>query len=182
VDKESVRRETLHKLSLLSNEQILSFSFALTNQIIKFFHSFPELTGHIGAAYLPLRTEIAPVYQELLHKLALNIAFPILVEGEMRFGIPQGMPRGGTWLDPPYVVVDPSWIMVPGVAFDLKGGRVGRGKGYYDRYLEPSSSLRLGLAWSEQILERVPVESHDCHMDYLITEKFCWDVTQQKRF
>jgi len=160
----------------------VALSFSLTNQLIKLLHSLPELIGQIGAAYLPLRAEVAPVYQELLHKIPLDLAFPVLIEGEMSFGIPQGMPKGGTWLDPPYSLVEPQWFLVPGVGFDLNGARLGRGKGFYDRYLEERIGLRIGLAWSEQIIERIPVESHDCHMDFIITESFCWDVSQQKRF
>ncbi len=100
----------------------------------------------------------------------------------MKFGVPQGMPKGEAWLDPPYVVVEPKWILVPGIGFDLKGGRLGRGKGFYDRYLEEKESVRIGIAWTEQLVDKVPLESHDCHMDFIITEEFCWDVKQHKRF
>lgn len=182
MDKASLRNELLRKLSLLSNDEIVGLSFSLTNQIIKLLHSLPELTGQIGAAYLPLKNEIAPIYQELLHKVPVDLAYPVLINGEMGFGISQGLPRGGTWMDPPFVQVEPQWILVPGVGFDLNGGRLGRGKGFYDRYLEDKMALRIGLAWSEQIVDKVPVESHDSHMDYIITEKFCWDVEQQKKF
>lgn len=182
MDKEGLRKELLGKLSLLSNEEILAASFSLTNQLIKLLHSIPELVGQIGAAYLPLKAEVAPVYQELLHKIPLDLAFPILKNGEMSFGIPHGLPKGGTWLDPPYSEVEPLWFLVPGVGFDLKGARLGRGKGFYDRYFEERSGLRIGLALSGQIVEKIPVESHDSHMDFIITESFCWEVSQQKRF
>jgi 5,10-methenyltetrahydrofolate synthetase len=182
VEKDSLRAELLGQLSSLSDEQLSLLSFSLTNQLIKFFNTLPELNGQIGAAYLPLKAEIAPVYQELLHQIPLTLAYPVLIQGEMVFGIPQGLPRGSTWMDPPYSLVDPEWIFVPGVGFDLTGARLGRGKGYFDQYLEDSLALRIGLAWSGQIKEKIPVESHDCHMDYIITESFCWDVAEQKRF
>lgn len=172
----------LGKLSLLSNDQVLSLSFALTKQLVKFLHTYPELKAQIGSAYLPLKAEVAPAYQVLLHEVPLNLAFPVLLEGDMGFGIPQGMPKGGTWMDPPYALVTPEWVLVPGLAFDLNGARLGRGKGYYDRYLESNDAIRIGLAWTEQILENIPMESHDCHMDFIITDDFCWDVDQQKRF
>lgn len=182
MDKVSLRTELLKKLSSLSNDKITELSLSLTHQLIKLLHSIPELADHVGAAYLPFRAEIAPVYQELMHKHPVDLAFPVLEKGAMAFGIPQGIPKGGTWMDPPYALVEPQWILVPGVAFDLEGARLGRGKGFYDRYLEDKPALRIGIAWSEQIVEKVPVESHDCHMDYLITESFCWNVSQQKRF
>lgn len=137
--------------------------------------------SQIGAGYLPLKAEIAPVYQELLREVPLVLAFPVLLQGRMQFAIPQGMPRGATWLEAPYHLVQPQWLMVPGVGFDDAGARLGRGKGFYDRYLEDQEVIKIGLAWSEQILEKVPVESHDTFMDFIITEKFCWNVNQQKR-
>lgn len=182
MEKSNVRKQLVGKLSSLSNDQVLTLNFSLTKQLIKFLQTYPELKGQIGSAYLPLKLEVAPVYQELLHHLPLDLAFPVLIEGEMKFGIPQGMPRGGTWMDPPYVLVEPKWVLVPGLGFDFSGARLGRGKGFYDRYLENQQALRIGLAWTEQIVEKIPVEGHDCHMDFIITEDFCWNVDQQKRF
>ena len=182
MDKVSLRNELLTKICSLSNETIQSLSFSLTHQLVKFFESFPALSGQVGAGYLPLKSEIAPVYQELFKSAPVSLAYPILVDGLMHFGLPQGLPKGGIWLNPPYVQVEPSWVLVPGVGFDLQGARLGRGKGYYDRYLQDRDVLKIGLAWSEQVVSKVPVESHDSHMDFLITEKYCWDVNQQARF
>lgn len=131
---------------------------------------------------MPLKAEIAPAYQELLKAYPCSLAFPILHEGEMLFGIPNGMPKGTTWLEPPYVPADPEWMLVPGVGFDFKGARLGRGRGFYDRYLSDKNVLTIGLAWTEQIVSKVPVEQHDCHMDFLITEEYCWDVSRQEKF
>lgn len=182
MDKVSLRNELLTKISLLSNETIQSLSFSLTNQLVKFLESFPTLSGQIGAGYLPFKSEIAPVYQELFKSVPVSLAYPILVEGQMHFGLPQGIPKGGTWLSPPYVEVEPSWLLVPGVGFDLAGARLGRGKGFYDRYLQDRNVVKIGLTWTEQIVSKIPVESHDSHMDFLITEKYCWDVNRQTRF
>lgn len=143
---------------------------------------YPELTGKIGAGYMPLKSEIAPVYQELFRAIPMTISFPINKAGVMSFGVPEGIPRGGIWLDPPYHEVTPEWFFVPGVGFDLAGKRLGRGKGFYDRYLENSGAIKIGLAWSGQLKDGIPVESHDCHMDFIITENFCWDVNQQNKF
>ena len=182
MSKEVLRAQLLKSLSLLSEDEIKSLSISLTNQIIKFFKLNPDLTSQIGSAYLPLKAEIAPVYQMLLQAMPMALSFPVLEGTQMHFAIPDGMPRGGVWLDRPYHKVVPDWILVPGVAFDLSGNRLGRGKGYYDRYLENSGALRVGLAWTEQMKEKIPVESHDCHMDFIITEKFCWDIAQQIKF
>lgn len=143
---------------------------------------YPELSTQIGAGFLPLKAEIAPVYQVLLHAVPLTIAYPISKDGVMSFAIPNGMPHGEIWLKGPYHEVKPDWLFIPGVGFGLDGSRLGRGKGYYDRYLADSKALRLGVCWSEQLNQELPVESHDCRMDFIITEKFCWDVKQQVKF
>ena len=61
-------------------------------------------------------------------------------------------------------------IIVPGVAFDRKGGRLGHGKGYYDRFLELTSAFRLGLTFNCQLLETVPTELHDVPMNAILSE------------
>ncbi len=60
-------------------------------------------------------------------------------------------------------------ILVPGVAFDVSGGRVGRGAGFYDRLLSRITGPRCGVAFDEQIVDTVPSESHDLTMDYILT-------------
>ena len=62
-------------------------------------------------------------------------------------------------------------IVVPGVAFDRTGNRLGMGAGYYDRFFSRTShSVRLGLAWDCQVVTAVPCEPHDIRMHYLLTE------------
>lgn len=62
-------------------------------------------------------------------------------------------------------------IIVPGVAFDRKGNRIGMGKGYYDRFLAGQKGVpRVALAYSEQVLDRVPKEPYDEGVDWIITE------------
>ena len=63
-------------------------------------------------------------------------------------------------------------VMVPGVAFDPRGGRMGQGKGYYDRLLarvRPDAPL-VALAFDCQIFPEIPVAEHDVFMDTVITE------------
>jgi 5-formyltetrahydrofolate cyclo-ligase len=64
-------------------------------------------------------------------------------------------------------------VMVPGVAFDRRGGRMGHGKGYYDKLLEharPGTPL-VALAFECQLFADLPMQPHDVFMDKIITEK-----------
>ncbi|WP_277677891.1 5-formyltetrahydrofolate cyclo-ligase [Gracilibacillus dipsosauri] len=61
-------------------------------------------------------------------------------------------------------------IIVPGIAFDREGNRIGYGGGFFDRYLKGYQGLKIALAAKVQVLERIEAESHDIPIDYLITE------------
>ena len=76
--------------------------------------------------------------------------------------------------------VDPAeieLILVPGVAFDLHGGRMGRGKGYYDRFFARCPhALRAAVTTSLQIVEQIPLEPWDVAMHYIITDSRTYEV------
>ena len=59
--------------------------------------------------------------------------------------------------------------IVPGVAYDLKKNRLGRGKGYYDRFFKRKKTLKIGVGFDFQIIDLVPVNSHDKRLDRIIT-------------
>ena len=62
-------------------------------------------------------------------------------------------------------------VVCPGVAFTADGRRLGRGRGYYDRYLgDPAfRGVRVGVCYAHQLVDDLPVEPHDVFMDYVIT-------------
>ena len=63
-------------------------------------------------------------------------------------------------------------VVVPGVAFDLHGHRLGYGRGFYDRQLlnKPAETVSVGLCFDLQLCESLPAESHDQVLDYIATE------------
>jgi len=60
--------------------------------------------------------------------------------------------------------------IIPGLAFDQRGYRLGRGGGTYDRYLKESSCLKIGMCFKFQLVEKLPNEDHDVRMDKIICE------------
>ncbi|MBE7030373.1 MAG: 5-formyltetrahydrofolate cyclo-ligase [Ruminococcaceae bacterium] len=64
-------------------------------------------------------------------------------------------------------------VVIPGIAFDLSGNRIGFGKGYYDKFLstQKNNPLKIGLCHDFQLLSDIPSEPHDFCMDYIITER-----------
>lgn len=61
-------------------------------------------------------------------------------------------------------------IVVPAVAYDRNGNRVGRGRGYYDRLLESSKAMKIGVGYDFQLVDEVDVEPHDVPVDMVITQ------------
>ena len=88
-----------------------------------------------------------------------------------RFQVPE--PRMGC---PPMALNQLDLILVPGVAFDLNGRRLGRGKGFYDRLLSEVRGVCCGVLFEEQLVPQIPVEPHDVRLNCLVTPKRWHDV------
>ena len=67
-------------------------------------------------------------------------------------------------------VARPDVWLVPGLAFDRNGNRLGRGKGYFDALLEQARGVKIALTHDFQLLAEVPIEAHDIRMDFIVTE------------
>lgn len=86
--------------------------------------------------------------------------------GDLEEG-PLGIPEpAGPALDPGALDV----VLVPGLAFDPDGNRLGRGGGHYDRFLPTTDAWACGLAFRFQVVDRVPSEAHDAPVDAVATE------------
>lgn len=72
----------------------------------------------------------------------------------------------------PYFYHKDDTIIVPLRAFDDKGHRLGRGKGYYDRFLGKFPMNTIGVAYNEQLINGLITEIHDIPLNYIITERF----------
>ena len=69
-------------------------------------------------------------------------------------------------------------ILVPGVAFDPRGRRLGRGRGFYDRLLVVAHGIKCGVAFDEQIVDAVPAGRLDVWMDFVLTPTRCVKVEE----
>ena len=61
-------------------------------------------------------------------------------------------------------------IVIPGIAFDAKGNRLGYGHGYYDKFLAKTKAFKVALAYDLQLVPSIPNESHDIPVDVIVTE------------
>jgi 5-formyltetrahydrofolate cyclo-ligase len=82
----------------------------------------------------------------------------------------------GRLVSVPEADVDATWpdvVIVPGLAFTATGDRLGQGGGWYDRFLADvrAACTVIGVCFSEQLVDVVPVEAHDIRMDHVVTEQ-----------
>ena len=128
-------------------------------------HTLPEALGHGKRVVVPWCV-VETNTLELFHLTDMTE----LVEGAYKILEPKPELR-----HLPNKVVRPQeldLVMVPGTAFDLRGGRMGQGKGYYDRLLStarPNAPL-VGMAFDCQVFDEIPVAPHDVFMDLVLTE------------
>lgn len=85
------------------------------------------------------------------------------------FDIPEPDPAKTSRVDGKEIDV----VVLPGSVFDIEGGRLGYGGGYYDRFLvnDAPQACRIGLAFELQVVPAVPLEPHDQRLDYLVTDE-----------
>ena len=83
-----------------------------------------------------------------------------------RFGILEPKPEATR----PATTAQIDAALVPGLAFDETGNRLGRGLGHLDRLLQGTSGVKIALAFDFQVLDEVPTEAHDIRVDFIVTE------------
>ncbi len=77
--------------------------------------------------------------------------------------------------------VEPDVLVVPGLAFSWEGERLGRGKGFYDSYLQKFKGASVGICTSEQMTSQIPVEPHDRRVQHLVTDEGYWKFCSQNK-
>ncbi len=86
-----------------------------------------------------------------------------LIQG--KFGISEPPPHA------PRAEAKADLILVPGLAFDPAGGRLGRGGGFYDRFLAGFEGVKVGVCFPELVVDEIPMEEHDVRMDFVVTSE-----------
>jgi 5-formyltetrahydrofolate cyclo-ligase len=80
----------------------------------------------------------------------------------------------------PIGIAEIDFMVVPGVAFDLHGNRLGRGGGYYDRLLDGFQGVSAAVAFDFQVLDHIPSDPHDIPVDFLVTETQTAEVPNER--
>ncbi len=185
--KKDLRVRVRSILSQIEERELVKKSELVSSNLHGFFNGNaaldkvipPKEEGFFLGGFAPLRDE--PNWLICLEEVLKGlIAFPGLDNsGNMLFykadtdDLVLTESFGAPVLTPPLdnLIVCPKLILVPGLAFGENGSRLGRGKGFYDKYLENFSGLKIGVCFSEQIFEELPMEPNDVFVDYIVTDK-----------
>ncbi len=180
--KHKIRKEIRHKFKAYSSLEKSGKSAIIKN---KLFNEEEFKRARVVMFYVSLKDEVDTLIMidEAL-KAGKRVAVPVILKEEKRliageihnrledlesqhFGIYQ--PRQDRVKEVPLDDID--LIVVPGVAFDRKNIRLGRGHGYYDRFLSglPKRTKIIGLAFDFQVLEDLPQDPHDVPVSKIIT-------------
>ena len=175
--KEEIRRELKLRRCSLKKEEKQRYDSELRKNIAGVVEF--KSAGSI-LFFFPVKGEpdISPLIQQCLEE-GREVLLPA-VDGEElipkrveslgdlkkgKFGIPE--PMDGELVDPSSIEL----ILVPGLAFDRECFRLGWGKGYYDRLLKRAGGFSIGVAYSFQVLNRLPRDSWDIPVKAVVTEK-----------
>jgi 5-formyltetrahydrofolate cyclo-ligase len=182
--KSIVRRKILNKRRRLNDRDIRSKSLAICKGLVStdaFINSrnvmaFMSFRNEVDTRFIvdhclaTNRKVIIPITDVKNKKLILSELWdPDTELGISPFGIPEPLPQ----FIRPFNATNLDLVLVPGVAFDRRGYRIGYGGGYYDRFLASIGKKvhTIGLAFELQITGRIPIDAYDIPVDCIITEK-----------
>ena len=143
-------------------------------------------TAQTVGVYIPLPDEVdvAPLFK-IPGKTFYIPAFDESVGIYRMAKLTAGLKKGRFGIPEPAVPIfstenELGLIVVPGVAFDRTGRRIGRGGGFYDRLLPQYRTVRVGICFDFQLLACIPTEFHDVRMDFTATETQVFKVCDER--
>ena len=176
--KNQLKQSILEKRDSLPKEEIIEKSIQIQNNLfnleqykqsktVMFFVSFnSEVNTHnMIKEALKNKTVVIPKVESHEIEPSVIIDFDNLVTSG-RFGILEPIEA----MKIAYKNID--FVLVPGIVFDKEGHRIGYGFGYYDKFLKKvPKSVKIGLAFDFQVVDKIPSKMHDVPVDLIVTEK-----------
>ncbi len=177
MDKKAVRKQMRHQRSTLSSEERTQKDraiaknleahplFQTANTVLFYVSNEEEVDTHaLIQKYLEKKTILVPTVTGKQFKPTLLTDWEDLTLGTYKIleVTPEKQHAFTGTID---------LVIVPGIAFDHSGHRLGSGKGYYDSYLSNHDTPTIGLSYDNQLIDRLPYEPHDIALHTIITEK-----------
>ena len=183
-EKQSLRRHIREQLKVLSTAEKAALDAALSAQVTAYpaFREADALLCYVSLSFEPDTRRLI----EAAWALGKQTAFPVCgAPGEMQFYLAASWDEfavGAYGISEPIgreqlVLTEKTVCIVPGFAFTTDGKRLGKGGGYYDRFLEAHPSLRtLGLTYECLLQTKIPCEGHDIGVNAVITDRAVFDL------
>lgn len=180
MNKRLLRDKYKYLRESLSLEEWREKSREICRRLINFLSS-QEVKKIAFYHFINKEVDLTLAVEEFLKAKDREIYFPRVhsKEGKLTFHLVKSL----TELTPGYMGIpeppstssqcapeDLEIVLVPGLAFDREKFRLGYGGGYYDRFLRKTKALKIGVAFSFQVQDFLPKESHDIKMDLILTE------------
>ena len=191
--KKTVRALMNARLQRITQEERENWSDKIAAHITN-MDCYARAAAILGFIAMPFEVDISPILKKGMHD-GKSIFVPRMNGREIRFHRIESLK--GPWEKHPYGVLEPSaglpvydnycrrmgeaLVVTPGLAFDNSGGRLGFGKGYYDRFIRlcrtavndaGAASIRfIAVCFHLQLIEKVPAGKYDCVLDGLVSEK-----------
>ena len=182
--KQEIRNEMTRLVAAFEPDVLAAKTKAIEERLFEFAN---YLEARIALLYMPIATEVntleiikrSYMYNKIIvlpsFKTDADQVTLMKIDDPEKDLVPG--PRGNLEPNPKRCKVVPvdclDIAIVPGFAMDEKGGRLGSGKGNYDRLIPdlPVTTRKVGLIFEDQIITVVPMESHDKHVDIVITDR-----------
>jgi len=196
MDSKKLRKDILLRRDALSAQELQSHGLKIMDRIVKMTQFQSAETIFI---YVDFRSEVTtrPLIDHML-ECGKKVVVPVTLVKEKDL-LAVSITDPNTELAPGYCsipepivsirqkqLVSPDIIdivFLPGSVFDERGGRIGYGGGYYDRFVSVKApqALRVGLAHELQMVKEAPLQPHDERMDYIVTEERLLTANRKKR-
>lgn len=173
-DKKTLRQHVRGLKESFSDLELKNFSVSVTDRIKN--EPFWQNAGTV-LIYSPLKDEldVSPLIKDAA-KSGKTVLLPVVSGTDLTLGIYKGdnlLTKGAFGISEPSAEIFPeekyseiSVAIIPGMAFDKNGNRLGRGKGYYDRFLPKlTGTYIIGVCFPFQMFEKIPSEEFDIKMD-----------------
>ena len=184
-EKKKKRRELRSLLAEIPNAHWERSSQELSSSLVDWLNADPEIKK--VALFSSLPTEVT---LELATQLLPNVEwhYPVVSGSELKFHLvsrKESLKAGfkdilepNPQVHPPISSKDLDLIICPGLAFTQDGKRLGRGGGFYDRFLATVPDvIKLGVCLPEQIISDLPIDEHDIKVSHLLTKDGVKEVT-----
>lgn len=185
--KSEIRKRILETRGALTQDEVAAKSDAILQKVLKTpeymeadnillyadYNREVMTRGIFEDAILRKKRVYFPKSDQLTNTMAFyqTVSVKQLEKGFM--GIPE--PKENPQLCYKFNASEDTLVIVPGVAFDMAGFRLGYGKGFYDKFLSNKRQLStMALAFACQIVEELPSEPHDIKMDKIVTEEIIY--------